>query len=108
MISKTPDRIIRPKPQRFKRRGIRRSGPAGTSPPKQMLVRGNFGGRTTSEPAMANVAELLKRKRTLLERMQEQPDTEQLEKIEHDLKEINDALNRLEAERSDAPPIAQH
>jgi chaperonin cofactor prefoldin len=57
---------------------------------------------------MANVAELLKRKRTLLERMQEQPDTEQLEKIEHDLKEINDALNRLEAERSDAPPIAPH
>lgn len=56
---------------------------------------------------MSKVAELLERKQTLLERMQEQPDPERLAEIERRLKEINEALNQLESEELDAP-IAPH
>jgi hypothetical protein len=55
---------------------------------------------------MRNVAELLERKRTLLDRRQEAgPD--HLAEVEHELHEIDEALSRLESK--DAPPTApQH
>lgn len=53
---------------------------------------------------MAKVAELLERKKRLLERLREKPSPEQLPEIQRGLKEIDEALNRIETEHhGDAP-----
>ena len=52
---------------------------------------------------MRNVAELLERKRTLLDRRHE-AGREHLAEVEHELQEIDEALSRLEAK--EAPPTA--
>jgi hypothetical protein len=52
---------------------------------------------------MSNVAELLERKRTLLDRMQKQSDPERLAETQHELQEIDGSLNRIEADKLDAP-----
>ena len=55
---------------------------------------------------MRNVAKLLERKRTLLDRRQ-QAGPEHLAEVEHELHEIDEVLSRLES--MDAPPTApQH
>ena len=54
---------------------------------------------------MRNVAELLERKRTLLDR-RHVVGTEHLAEVEHELHEIDEALSRLES--TDAPPTAPH
>jgi len=55
---------------------------------------------------MRNVAELLERKRTLLDRRHE-AGSEHLAEVEHELHEIDKALSQLESK--DAPPTApQH
>ncbi len=54
---------------------------------------------------MPQVAELLERKRKLVERKQNAP-PEQLGALEHELREIDEALSRLESK--DAPPTAPH
>ena len=54
---------------------------------------------------MRHIAELLERKRMLLDRRRE-ADPEQLAEIERDLKEIDRTLSRLELE--EAPPTAPH
>jgi hypothetical protein len=60
-------------------------------------------GGDTSEVNMSNVAELLERKRTLLDRMQKQSDPERLLETQHELQEIDESLNRIEADKLDAP-----
>jgi hypothetical protein len=57
---------------------------------------------------MPSIAELLERKRTLIERRQERSDSEHLATIDHDLKEIDNELDRLESKELDGPPIAPH
>ena len=52
---------------------------------------------------MSNVAELLERKRTLLDRMQKQPEPECIVEIRHELQEIDEVLNRIESDELDAP-----
>lgn len=52
---------------------------------------------------MSNVAELLERKRTLLDRRHE-AGLEHLAEVEHELQEIDDVLSRLESK--EAPPTA--
>jgi hypothetical protein len=47
---------------------------------------------------MSNVAELLERKRTLLDRMQKQSEPERLAETQHELQEIDESLNRIEAD----------
>lgn len=54
---------------------------------------------------MRNIAELLDRKRTLLDRRHE-AGPEHLAEVEHELQEIDEALSRLESK--DAPPTAPH
>jgi hypothetical protein len=55
---------------------------------------------------MRNIAELLERKRTLLDRRHE-VGSKHLAEVEHELHEIDEALSRLEC--MDAPPTApQH
>jgi predicted CopG family antitoxin len=55
---------------------------------------------------MRNVAKLLERKRTLLDR-RHQAGSEHLAEVEHELHEIDEALSRLES--MDAPPtVPQH
>ena len=70
-----------------------------------MLIGRNSGG-DASEIIMSNLAELLERKRHLLERIQEQPRPEQLAEIERSLKEIDQRLNEIESEELDDAPIA--
>jgi len=55
---------------------------------------------------MSNVAELLEWKQTLLERLQDQPDSEQLAEIERRLQDINEALNKIELDDLKHVPIA--
>ena len=55
---------------------------------------------------MSNVAELLEWKQTLLERLQDQPDSEQFAEIERRLQEINEALNKIELDDLEHVPIA--
>jgi hypothetical protein len=52
---------------------------------------------------MSNVAGLLERKRTLLDRIQKQSDPERLAEIQHELQEIDESLNQIEADKLDAP-----
>jgi hypothetical protein len=57
---------------------------------------------------MPSIAELLERKRTLIERRQERSDSEHLAAIDHDLKEIDNELDRLESKELDGPSIVPH
>lgn len=56
---------------------------------------------------MSTIAELLERKQTLLERMQKQPAPNERSEIERHLDEINDELNRIEADDLKAPIAPQ-
>ena len=60
-------------------------------------------GGDTSEVNMSNVAVLLERKRTLLDRMQKRSDPERLAETQQELQEIDETLNRIEADKLDAP-----
>jgi len=61
-----------------------------------------------SEIVMSKVAELLERKQRLLGRLREQPNSTQLLEIERGLKEIDEALNRIESEEHDDAPDTPH
>ena len=52
---------------------------------------------------MRDIAELLERKRALLD-LRQNAEPEQLAKIEHDLRDIDETLTRLESK--EAPPTA--
>jgi hypothetical protein len=54
---------------------------------------------------MMDVAELLERKRTLIERRQE-AEPEYFAEIDHELHEIDEALTRVESKET--PPTASH
>jgi hypothetical protein len=62
----------------------------------------NFGGDAL-ELAMSNVAALLKRKQTLLDRMHKQSEPSRVAEIRHELQEIDEALNRIESGEFNAP-----
>jgi hypothetical protein len=63
----------------------------------------DISGGDASELAMRDIAELLERKRKLLDRRQE-VGPEHLAALEHELHEIDEALTRLESK--EAPPTA--
>lgn len=62
------------------------------------------GGNASEPTSMNRIAELLERKRFLLARKQDQTDRNLLAVIQHDLREIDAALTRLEMEQ--VPPTA--
>lgn len=72
-----------------------------------MLEAKNAVGAALSEASMSTIAELLERKQTLLERMQKQPAPNERSEIERHLDEINDELNRIEADDLKAPIAPQ-
>ena len=64
--------------------------------------------RLASEIVMSKVAELLERKQRLLGRLREERNSTQLLEIERGLKEIDEALNRIESEDRDGAPDTPH